>query len=137
MDAVTDLHLFGTHKRDASIQWPLDHINPTRVRRLSIEGRCSIKGLHLLDSMFANGELVQITPSTLKLAPMGGYLNGRVFELVNFQFLQQLTATNADYIQLVGIPYILSLGSLLFGYCMLEKLILDLVGTRGLKSLVV
>lgn len=32
LDAVTDLHLFGTHKRDASIQWPLDHINLTRVR---------------------------------------------------------------------------------------------------------
>lgn len=51
LDAVTDLNLFRTLRRDASIQWPLDHINPTRVRRLSIEGCCSMIELHLLDSM--------------------------------------------------------------------------------------
>lgn len=39
----------------------------------------------LLDSMFANGELVQITHLALELAkPMGGYLDGMVLKLINF-----------------------------------------------------
>lgn len=72
---------------------------------------------------------------TLKLVKsMGDYLDGRVFELINFQSLLQLTVTNAGYTLGVGIPYIQSLGSLYFGYYIP---LLVLVGTRGLKSLVV